>query len=227
MNYFMLVVLFPATYLVINIIASKEQGINPILVTGYFTSLIISLYINMQSTLVLNTNEVSILELYASLQITPLQVFIAQSIQHMLYVLPAFILMILILIIIGQSVAVILIIIWLILTIWFLSVLAITLGSIIKNPNLGGPVINVLYMIIIMTTPLYYNVADIESGFKIALYFNPLTHICILLNYSAGIEPPINIYVSFIILIIISSLLSIFIKKRWNNKYAVEKLNLF
>ena len=108
-----------------------------------------------------------------------------------------------------------------------MSVVAMFIGSILKNPQIASAVINMLYMIIIMTTPIYNNVSEMSRGVKTIYSMNPFSSICSLLYWALGMETIVNPYISILFCICVSSVLYVYVSRSWNNRGVVEKLNIW
>lgn len=227
MQYFMLVIVFPFTYLVVNISANGFQNVPGFYFIGFFTSLIMSLFVNMQAQLVSTSRNVTTIEMYRCLNVEPIYVYIGQCIVHALYAVPAFVLMIILIGVRSYSISVLSLMASIILSLWFRSFFAIFVGSLIKNPNLASPMVSLLYMLFVMITPLYTNLANLNSTIKMVYLFNPFTHIHVLLSEACGVNTGSNIYISIVVLSILSILLTIFSFKHCSSFTAEERLNVF
>lgn len=218
LEYAMLVVLFPLTYLVISATSSDSAGIT-LKASGMLISMIISLFVNMQGSLIANANVITTRELYATYGVKPLHVYDGMSVFHFLMVLPMIALTAIICLMSGNSINYIGLVIWGIICFIFLSSLAIVLGGIIKNPRVSTPIISMCYMIIMIISPIYYS-APLTN---IALYFNPFSWLCESLKVVLGITSVYNFNMSVLILLALSTGLRIISFKLCNDSSAIEK----
>lgn len=180
LNYIMLVIIFPFSYLAIALTSSDNALPTIIKVSGAVMSMLFSLFINMQATLVSNSNNITIRETYAVYGVKPVIVFISQCLFHTILSLPIILSAVIVLVFSLDSFSIISFSIWFILSILFLSTISLLLGMSLKNPQIASPCINLTYMILISVTPLYNPLNSIDAFYL----WNPLTHI-INLFYSA------------------------------------------
>lgn len=119
------------------------------------------------------------------------------------------------------------IVLWMIISFVFLAFLSIYMGGLIRNPNLANPIINTLYMIIVMFTPLYNDIANVSKTVKIFYLINPMTHIVSLFRKGMGMPEMCKPFISIIILSVLTILLIRKCYIRWKDAKAIEKLNLY
>jgi len=225
-QYLMLVIVFPLSYLIINLISGSHNSLIHS-ITGILISMIFSLFINLQANLVATSNNTSVIELYAVYQATPIYVFIGQCSLHFLMTLPLILAAGCAMYLQVEFISIWKLVLWIITTLFFFFFVSIFLGSILKNPNLATPVINLIYMLIIMITPIYNNFYEMKFITKILYSFNPLSHIVSLWYWCFNLKKLANSWISFIILYGIALLLGFFDYRRWKEAKAVEKLNVF
>lgn len=194
--------------------------------TGYVISVMMSLFVNLQATLVLNTRNAVTMEQYATMSVRPLEGFIGQCLQHIIYSVPAFLVMVIVLEVFGCSIRYDLVVLWFMISSLFLSVVSIALGTLIKNPNIGSPMLSMFYMIIAIITPLYTDVSQLSAFLRVLYFFNPFSHLVFLLNYSVGISTMNTFWPSMGILVLITTVLSCYVYKSWRSNYIVEKMNI-
>lgn len=224
MQYLMLVVIFPLSYLIINTSGGTSNHLYN--VTGMLISMLMSLFINMQATLVASSNNVTIIETYSVYKVKPLMVFLSQCLLHFLMSIGIFIVSEIILVSYGVRPQIIKLIVWLIIAFVFLHAVSVALGSVLKNPNMAGAIINLLYMILVMITPLYSSTEGISTTGRIFYLLNPFSHLISLLYWSNDMKPLCSFWISILILALLTIVLDIFTYKRWNNAHAIEKLTL-
>lgn len=101
------------------------------------------------------------------------------------------------------------------------------LGGLFRNPNIASPVINMIYMIIMMITPFYGDYGR-EGGVMRLLYsLNPFAHVVSLIAGSFGKEMLTKPFVSAVVLLPLTAVLFLLAVKRWYRSRAPEKLSLF
>lgn len=100
LQYVMLAFVLPTSYLVLGLAGNLTLQA----ISGYVISVMLSLFINLQATLVLNTRNSSAMEQYATMSVKPLEGFLGQCLLHVICSIPAVILMIILLEVLGCSV---------------------------------------------------------------------------------------------------------------------------
>lgn len=225
MMYFMLVIIFPLSYLVIHLNGSASDRVCA--VTGMFVSMLLSLFVNMQATLVCNGNTIASLEMCAVYQVKPFWVYFGQCVLHYLLSLVLLAVTLLALVVWGVPIAVGKLLLWLVISFVMLQSFSVMLGSILKNPNIAGPMINLLYMLLVMITPIYIPASAMTQSMKITYGLNPFSHLISLLYWCIGEETIAAPWVSIVYIGVLSLLMELYCYKRWTNAYAVEKLAVF
>lgn len=226
MHYLMLVVVFPLSYLVMNIIASNGKISITQTVIGAYTSMIISLFFNLFAIQVSSANEIQILELYRTAKVKVLEIFCGNGLFYTLLSVFMFIVMVLITAFNSIEFNLFRLVLCQIICFSLLSTLGIVIGSLIRNPSMAGPIINLIYMICVIVTPIYLAPYRVDGILKHLYFINPLSHV-VWINYWGydqynGIELIKSI--AYILLVVILGWIYIF--KRWNNTYSTEKKNI-
>ena len=226
MQYLMMVIVFPATYLIISIVSSGGLKSAADYALGLFCSMSISIFINMQSASIALSNGITTIEMYATFKVRPIFVFLGQSIFHFIMMLPFAFALAALALLSGIAINLPALLGVLILSFLFLSFVSIVVGGIIPNPNMAGPIINMLYMVIVMITPLYNDLSSVSNTSRILYSLNPFSHYTSLL-YSCFNKPPVcPPYISIAVLFGLTVIAAIISVKRWKNAAAVEKLNV-
>lgn len=226
LQYLMLVVIFPCSYLMISLISSDAQQSAGAYTIGLFISMVMSLFVNMQASSIASSNNISTLELYATYKVRPLFVHSGGCVYHALISIPLFIIVILANLLGNAFVNVWLLLVTFGLSILLLSCFSMVLGGIFHNPNIAAPMINMIYMVLMMITPLYGDLSNLHGILRIAYCLNPFSHICSLMEGSFGMGMLCNQVVSIIYLSVLTVLFSFMAYKRWYRCYAVEKLGI-
>ncbi len=227
LQYLMLVIIFPSSYLLITLASTNNAQPIEVYSIGLFTSMFFSLFINMQASMIANSNSITTIEQYATFKVRPLFVHIGGCAYHALVGLPFLAVLILINLISHSSINVILLIVSMALAFLFLSVTSMVLGGLFRNPNIASPVINMLYMLIVMITPFYTELDRISQSTVFAYCFNPFAHVTSLIGGSFGRPMLCNPLISAAILFILILVLGTLSVKRWYSSYAAEKLSVF
>lgn len=225
MNYLMLVVIFPLSYLVVNLTSSSKGTNIRTALTGMLISMLMSMFINMFTSQVASSNTIEAIELFSMYKVKPLTVFMGHGLFH--WILSS-ILMIPSIMIIGFSgfkLNILAICLFYILSFLFLYYTSLMLGSLIKNPNFAQPLINLIYMILIMITPIYVDPAKMSFMTRSIYSINPFSHF-VWLFYSISYATNPGIIFSIIYLVIFTLICALFVHKKWDKRYAVEKLSL-
>lgn len=227
LQYLMLVIIFPSSYLLISL--ASAGGAQPIEVysIGLFTSMLFSLFINMQASTIANSNSITTIEQYATFKVRPLFVHIGGCAYHALVGLPFLIVLIVINLIAHTGINVIMLIASMVLAFLFLSVTSMVLGGLFRNPNIASPVINMLYMLIVMITPFYTELDSISQSARIAYCFNPFAHVTSLIGGCFGQPVLCDPLISAAILLVLIFILGLISVKRWYSSNAAEKLGVF
>lgn len=87
-QYLMLVIIFPATYLIVSIASSNGSNSIVDYGVGLFCSMAISIFINMQAASIALSNGIATIEMYATFKVRPICVFLGQSMFHFLLMVP-------------------------------------------------------------------------------------------------------------------------------------------
>lgn len=226
MSYLMLVIVYPISYLVISIVSGTGEQ-NIYYVTGIFTSIFISLFINMEAVQIANQNSVEMAEIYAVYNVSRMHVFWGQCVYHMLLLLPILILDVVVLLCLGAKLCLLYFIIYIVISFFLMSLLAIAIGSLIKNPQIASALINMLYMIIVMITPIYNDVNEMTEGSKLLYSINPFTHMCSLYYWALGLDTIVSPFVSLIYIVVLCMILYFYVDKSWKNRGTIEKLTVW
>ncbi len=218
LEYLMLVILFPLTYLVVSITSSDSLNLK-YKVSGMFISVIISLFVNMQGSLIANANLITTRELYATYGVKPIHVFDGISIFHLIVVFPMFLLTTLLCFFSGCNIRYFHLAISIITVFLFLSSLSKLLGGLIKNPQIATPIISMCYMIIMIISPIYYSV----SANSHIIWFNPFAWLCESIRTSFGMGSAYSFELMTSSLLIISIVFRIVSIRIFNDSGAIEK----
>lgn len=225
MQYFMMVILYPLTFLIISYV-SRGNDENIYYFTGMFLSMLISLFINMQAMLIASSNNATVIEMYTVFQVPPIYAFMGQCMFHAIMSLPIFGVMLISVMLKGYTISIIKVVFWCLFALLFFSVLSIFIGGLIRNPNFAMPMISMLYMIIVIITPIYNNVLLMEETTKLLYLVNPVSHIVSLLYWVMGMKTLVNPIISIILIASLSLILGVICIVRWKDTKALEKLNL-
>lgn len=224
--YFMLVVVFPLSYLVINMMGRSSQDLS-VYAIGMYISMMFSLYINMQATLISGANRIEIMEYYSVFKINPLDEFLGESIFHAALSCILLLPISFAIIVCSNGSLNIRVIFWFVLCTFFMHQVSVFIGGLMSNPNIASPIINLIYMIIIMATPIYLLPSSFaESGF-IGYAINPFSHVIWTLYYSFGYKAYFPEILSWVYPLIIASVLCVINNKRWRMASAIEKLTIY
>ncbi len=225
-QYLMLVIIFPATYLIVSIASSNGSNSIVDYGVGLFCSMAISIFINMQAASIALSNGIATIEMYATFKVRPICVFLGQSIFHFLLMVPFALALVVFAYCSGSDVNLIAFLGVMLLSFMFLSFTSIALGGLISNPNLASPVINMLYMFIVMITPLYNDANSVSTLGRLLYSVNPFSHYTSLV-YSCFSKPVIcPTFISVAVIGLITAIFAALSVKRWKNATAVEKLNV-
>lgn len=226
MNYLMLVIIYPISYLIITIVSGNGEQ-NIYYITGIFTSIFISLFINMEAVQIANQNSIEMAEIYAVYNVSRIHVFWGQCIYHMLLLLPILLLDVAVLLSLGAKLYMLFFIAYIVISFFLMSLLAIAIGSLIRTPQIASALINMLYMVIVMVTPIYNNVSEMTKTCKLIYAINPFTHMCSLYYGSLGLDTIVSPFVSLIYIIVLCIVLYFYVDRSWKNRGAIEKLNMW
>ena len=186
LQYLMLVIIFPSSYLLISLTSTGTAQPTEVYSIGLFTSMLFSLFINMQASMIANSNSITAIEQYATFKVRPLFVHMGGCVYHALVGLPFFIVLLVISFISHKGINILLLLASLALAILFLSAASMVLGGLFRNPNIASPAINMLYMVIVMVTPFYSDLAALSQPARLAYCFNPFAHATSLIGGSFG-----------------------------------------
>lgn len=96
LQYLMLVIIFPSSYLLISLTSTGTAQPTEVYSIGLFTSMLFSLFINMQASMIANSNSITAIEQYATFKVRPLFVHMSGCAYHALVGLPFFIVLLVI-----------------------------------------------------------------------------------------------------------------------------------
>lgn len=227
LQYLMLVIVFPSSYLLISLASATSPQSIGVYSIGLFSSMLLSLFINMQASMIASSNSITTIEQYATFKVRPLFVHLGGCVYHALLAIPFLIVLIIINVVKNVYIDVLLLIVAVVLTGLFLSAASMVLGGIFRNPNVASPTINMLYMLIVMVTPFYTDLDQISQATKYAYCFNPFAHVISLMDGAFGRSMLCNPFISIAVLIILTAGLGALSVKRWYRSYAAEKLGIF
>ena len=177
--------------------------------------------------MIAQSSSVTAFEQYAVFRVRPLFVHMGGCLYHASLSLPFLALLIILNLVTGRGVDVLLLLVSLLVAVLFLSALSMVLGGLFRNPNIASPVINMIYMIIMMITPFYGDYGR-EGGVMRLLYsLNPFAHVVSLIAGSFGKEMLTKPFVSAVVLLPLTAVLFLLAVKRWYRSRAPEKLSLF
>lgn len=227
LQYLMLVIIFPSSYLLISLTSTGTAQPTEVYSIGLFTSMLFSLFINMQASMIANSNSITAIEQYATFKVRPLFVHMGGCAYHALVGLPFFIVLLVISFISHRGINILLLLASLALAILFLSAASMVLGGLFRNPNIASPAINMLYMVIVMVTPFYSDLAALSQPARLAYCFNPFAHATSLIGGSFGQPMLCDPLISAAILFLLTTILGALSVKRWYSSHAAEKLGVF
>ena len=228
LQYLMLVIIFPSSYLLISLTSTGSAQPTEVYSIGLFTSMLFSLFINMQASMIANSNSITAIEQYATFKVRTLFVHMGGCAYHALVGgLPFFIVLLVISFISHRGINILLLLASLALAILFLSAASMVLGGLFRNPNIASPAINMLYMVIVMVTPFYSDLAALSQPARLAYCFNPFAHVTSLIGGSFGQLMLCDPLISAAILVLLTAILGALSVKRWYSSHAAEKLGVF
>lgn len=83
------------------------------------------------------------------------------------------------------------------------------------------------YMVIVMVTPFYSDLAALSQPARLAYCFNPFAHVTSLIGGSFGQLMLCDPLISAAILVLLTAILGALSVKRWYSSHAAEKLGVF
>lgn len=178
--------------------------------------------------MIANSNSITAIEQYATFKVRTLFVHMGGCAYHALVGgLPFFIVLLVISFISHRGINILLLLASLALAILFLSAASMVLGGLFRNPNIASPAINMLYMVIVMVTPFYSDLAALSQPARLAYCFNPFAHATSLIGGSFGQLMLCDPLISAAILLLLTAILGALSVKRWYSSHAAEKLGVF
>lgn len=194
------------------------------LISGFIVASIMGSTISMLSMRVSNLVQPEILELYSTFLITKRQLLSTLSLTYALLSLPQIMVAIILLYFFAGSINLLIIIPSIIMSIIFMSLLAVYIGLRLQNPFKASGIVSIISYAIMTLTPFYYVVDEGSNEIiRIIQMFNPFN--CCLVSLRAGLYPmdPNQIILSYAILAILSLMLSIAINRKVGDIYILEK----
>lgn len=227
LQYLMLVVVFPCSYLLISVFSNAGERNLTCYVVSLFCSMLMSLFINMEAVMIANSNAISVIEQYATFQVSPLYVHMGSSLYHGILSVPLLLVSAVWLGLLYGQLHIVYIAIAFLLSLAFLPAVAMILGGLFRNPNIASPIISMFYMIIMMLTPFYSQFDALSDTARILFCVNPFAHLLSLYYMGFGETGICHPLISVLILAALCALLWLASVRRWLKPTAVEKLNMF
>ena len=222
---FIVVFVVPFSYAFIVLLSTAAQDMSiSYLLSGYVVSTLISTFLGMLALSITNLRQKEVLELYSTYAITFPQVVISICLTYVLIVLPIIVVVLPFVLMHAVSASVLMVLLGIIVSIFFLLCLSVYLGLSLKNLFIANGILQLLSWILILFSPIYYNFETLNSTFKYALLVNPVTHLLNIVRIPLGFAPMISMWVSYVYVGLLTILMLSYISKRVRSTYILEKI---
>ena len=222
---FIVVFVMPFSYAFVVLLSTAAQDMSiSYLLSGYVVSTLISTFLGMLALSITNLRQKEVLELYSTYAITFPQVVISICLTYVLIVLPIIVVVLPFVLMHAVSASVLMVLLGIIVSIFFLLCLSVYLGLSLKNLFIANGILQLLSWILILFSPIYYNFETLNSTFKYALLVNPVTHLLNIVRIPLGFAPMISMWVSYVYVGLITILMLSYISKRVRSTYILEKI---
>jgi len=222
---FIAVFVVPFSYAFVVLLSTAAQDMSiSYLLSGYVVSTLISTFLGMLALSITNLRQKEVLELYSTYAITFPQVVISICLTHVLIVLPIIVVVLPFVLMHAVSASVLMVLLGIIVSIFFLLCLSVYLGLSLKNLFIANGILQLLSWILILFSPIYYNFETLNSTFKYALLVNPVTHLLNIVRIPLGFAPMISMWISYVYVGSLTILMLSYISKRVRSTYILEKI---
>jgi len=222
---FIVVFVVPFSYAFIVLLSTAAQDMSiSYLLSGYVVSTLISTFLGMLALSITNLRQKEVLELYSTYAITFPQVVISICLTYVLIVLPIIVVVLPFVLMHAVSASVLMVLLGIIVSIFFLLCLSVYLGLSLKNLFIANGILQLLSWILILFSPIYYNFETLNSTFKYALLVNPVTHLLNIVRVPLGFAPMTSMWVSYVYVGLLTILMLSYISKRVRSTYILEKI---
>lgn len=222
---FIVVFVVPFSYAFVVLLSTAAQDMSiSYLLSGYVVSTLISTFLGMLAVSITNLRQKEVLELYSTYAITFPQVVISICLTYVLIVLPIIVVVLPFVLMHAVSASVLMVLLGIIVSIFFLICLSVYLGLSLKNLFIANGILQLLSWILILFSPIYYNFETQNSTFKYALLVNPVTHLLNIVRIPLGFAPMISMWVSYVYVGLLTILMLSYISKRVRSTYILEKI---
>jgi len=222
---FIAVFVVPFSYAFVVLLSTAAQDMSiSYLLSGYVVSTLISTFLGMLALSITNLRQKEVLELYSTYAITFPQVVISICLTYVLIVLPIIVVVLPFVLMHAVSASVLMVLLGIIVSIFFLLCLSVYLGLSLKNLFIANGILQLLSWILILFSPIYYNFETLNSTFKYALLVNPVTHLLNIVRIPLGFAPMISMWISYVYVGSLTILMLSYISKRVRSTYILEKI---
>lgn len=227
LQYIMLGVVLPGSYLVLSVLSNSGKTPVPIYLIGLLTSTTLSLFLNLHVLTVVQYKEIRVLQKCAVFKVRPLHVHMGSGLFHALISLPVLLAVTLVNYaqVFSSQRSLWILPVWVLVSL-FLMNFSMALGGSFPNINIAQPACSMLYMIFLMVTPLYVNLGSVSGFLRMVYLVNPFSHISSLYSYTFGLPVLCSPLLSAIYLLALTVLLAMTAHKQWYNSTATEKLTV-
>jgi ABC-2 type transport system permease protein len=222
---FMNLVLLPGSYVVIILLSRNvtESELSYQL-SGFAIASLIGSFVSLLASRVSNMMQAEVLELYAALPVSTLEIVAAQAATYLLLTLPQTIAALALSAIFADSVRPGLVVIGLTASAAMFTLLGVTLGMLIRNPFVAQGILPLLAWILLLGSPIYYDSQRVQGVFLAVSLFNPITHALNVIRAPLGFPHIAPLEYSYLYIGLAVAVLAIFSVRRAKKLYMLEKL---
>lgn len=218
-----ILLVLPFSYAVVLLLAGADQDYS-YLFSGLAVASLAGSFVGLVAHRVSNLVQPQVLELYAVLPVRLELMVMGAIAAYGLIVLPQ--VAVLIGLAVGFSkagVKALLAIPNIFLGVLFLAMLGIFLGTVIRNPYKAQGLFPLVSWALILTAPVYYDVAPLPRAFALLILFNPLTHVLNTIRPHLGFAPLLDPRISAGLLIVLGGLIGLYALRSLRDLKMLEK----
>jgi ABC-2 type transport system permease protein len=222
---FMMLVLLPASYMIVILLSrnATESELSYQL-SGFAIATLIGSFVSLLANRVSNMMQAEVLELYAALPVSTLEIVAAQVATYLFLALPQTLAALALSATLADSVRMGLVVTGMIASVAMLALLGVTLGMVIRNPYVAQGVLPLLGWILLLGSPIYYDSERIRGVFLAFSLINPVTHALNVIRVPLGFPQITPLGYSYVYIGIIVTVLLIYSLRRAKKLYMLEKL---
>jgi len=203
---FISLIVLPFSYAIVILLA--QGGENPAyLLSGLVVASLVGTFLNLVALRISNLMQPDVLELYAVLPIHTAQAALGIVVAYSLLVLPQVVLLLGLAAWQADGVRIGLALIGTLVSLLAMASLGCFFGVMVRNPFKAQGIFPLLSWLMLLTSPIYYEVQGLPRAYVVSMLVNPATHALNLIRPFLGLSELIDVKLSLVVLIGIGILL--------------------